>query len=106
MVVNENNVDHSISVRKIEANRRNAQQSTGPKTEEGKRRSRLNTLKHGILASALLIAEGENAEDPAEVVVLWKRFIEISHQSVLWKKYRSRKLQYAIGGEAESSPAM
>ena len=56
----------SISPKKLEANRRNAQQSTGPRAEEGKSQSRRNALKHGILSSALLITEGQGAEDPAE----------------------------------------
>jgi hypothetical protein len=56
----------AISPKKLEANRRNAQLSTGPTTEEGKSWSRRNALKHGILASALLITEGEGSEDPAE----------------------------------------
>lgn len=34
--------------------------------EEGKNRSRQNALKHGIVASALLITTGEGAEDPAD----------------------------------------
>jgi hypothetical protein len=34
--------------RQIEANRRNAQKSTGPRTEAGRARSRLNALKHGL----------------------------------------------------------
>lgn len=41
------------SQRKIEANRRNAKRSTGPRTALGKARSRANALKHG-LASAVL----------------------------------------------------
>ncbi len=49
------------SEKKIEANRRNAQKSTGPKSEEGKSRSRLNGLKHGMRAN-LLILPGEDAE--------------------------------------------
>jgi hypothetical protein len=36
------------SQRKIEANRRNALRSTGPRTEAGKARSRRNALKHGL----------------------------------------------------------
>jgi len=56
----------SISSKKSEANRRNAQLSTGPRTEAGKRQSRRNAVKHGILASALLITKGLGAEDPAE----------------------------------------
>jgi hypothetical protein len=37
-----------ISERKREANRKNAQRSTGPKTETGKSRSRGNAIKHGF----------------------------------------------------------
>ena len=55
-----------ISSKKVEANRRNAQLSTGPSTDKGKSQSRRNALKHGILASALLITGGEDEEDPAE----------------------------------------
>lgn len=51
-----------ISLKKLEANRRNAQLSTGPRTERGKRHSRRNSLKHGVLASALLIND-PSAED-------------------------------------------
>ena len=47
---------------KIVAARANAQKSTGPKTEEGKRRSRVNALKHGLTAKNVLLPE----EDPAE----------------------------------------
>ena len=36
------------SARQIEANRRNAQKSTGPKSEQGKQATRLNGLKHGL----------------------------------------------------------
>ena len=36
----------------IEANRANAQLSTGPRTEEGKQRSSQNSLKHGVTAKA------------------------------------------------------
>jgi len=36
------------SDRKIAANRRNAKKSTGPRTETGRRRSRLNALRHGL----------------------------------------------------------
>jgi hypothetical protein len=61
-----NNGGSSISAAKLEANRRNAQLSTGPKTPEGKMQSSRNALKHGILASKWLIVEGDGAEDAAE----------------------------------------
>ncbi|MGO9526120.1 MAG: hypothetical protein ACLP0A_00950, partial [Verrucomicrobiia bacterium] len=59
--------DNIVSLSKrTAANRRNAQLSTGPRTEEGKSRSRQKAHKHGILASAVLINTGEGVEDPAE----------------------------------------
>ena len=39
----------------IEANRRNSQRSTGPRTEEGKNRSRMNALDHGCRANILVL---------------------------------------------------
>ena len=50
------------SSRQIEANRRNALKSTGPKTEAGKRTSRCNAVRHGLTAETVLSAL-ENAED-------------------------------------------
>ncbi len=47
------------SFRQIEANRRNAIRSTGPNTEEGKRRSRRNAIRHGLCAETVI----ENIED-------------------------------------------
>ena len=44
------------SFRQIEANRRNARLSTGPVTEEGKRPSRQNALRHGLTAETVIDA--------------------------------------------------
>ena len=42
------------SFRQFEANRRNARRSIGPKTEEGKRQSRRNALRHGLTAETVI----------------------------------------------------
>jgi hypothetical protein len=42
------------SFRQIEANRRNALRSTGPTTEDGKRRSRQNAIRHGLSAETVV----------------------------------------------------
>ena len=50
------------SYRQIEANRRNALKSTGPKTEAGKQASRCNAVRHGLTAETVIGAL-EDAED-------------------------------------------
>ena len=50
------------SFKQIDANRRNARKSTGPTTEEGKLRSRCNTVRHGLTAETVIGAL-EDAED-------------------------------------------
>ena len=49
------------------ANRRNAQNSTGPKTPAGKTRSRRNALKHGLYAESGIIP-GECSDDFLELI--------------------------------------
>jgi hypothetical protein len=48
------------SQKRIDANRRNAQNSTGPRTKEGKARSSQNALKHGLRAEEVVLP----TEDP------------------------------------------
>ena len=54
------------SEKRIAANRRNALQSTGPKTPQGKELAKMNALKHGLLSREVLIA-GEQAGDLEEL---------------------------------------
>ncbi|MCH8267966.1 MAG: hypothetical protein IH846_10640 [Acidobacteria bacterium] len=54
------------SMKKAQANRRNALRSTGPRTPEGKRASRWNALQHGLLAREVVIPAREGAENRAE----------------------------------------
>jgi len=46
---------------RLNANRRNAQHSTGPRTPEGKARAALNALRHGLCAERPVIRELEDA---------------------------------------------
>ncbi len=50
------------SERRIEANRKNAQRSCGPKTPHGKAASSRNAVAHGLTARSILLA-GENPDD-------------------------------------------
>ena len=55
------------SQRQIDANRRNAQLSTGPRTPQGKAAVRYNGLRHGITARHAVL-EGENPADFEETI--------------------------------------
>ena len=49
--------------RKAEANRKNAQKSTGPQSAAGKKKSSLNSTKHGLTAVNPVILHGESEGD-------------------------------------------
>ena len=57
------------SEKKVEANRRNARKSTGPKTPQGKAAVRLNALRHGLLSKEILLP----GEDEAALEELGER---------------------------------
>ena len=50
------------SLKQIEANRRNAQNSTGPRSEAGKQRSSRNAIRHGLTAETVIVPL-EDVED-------------------------------------------
>jgi hypothetical protein len=68
-----------VSSRKRAANRRNARASTGPRTLEGKRRSRLNALVHGRYARVAPRNLAALGEDPREYQTLLAELME-AHQ--------------------------
>ena len=62
--------------KQIEANRRNAQKSTGPKTPQGVAQSKMNALKHGILSREVLVHGRNINESSREFTALHQRFTQ------------------------------
>src|SRR5580693_10611119 len=56
----------TLNIVQLEANRRNAQQSTGPRTEAGKKTSSLNALRHGLTSRIVVL--------PTEDLAAYQRF--------------------------------
>src|SRR5439155_16359101 len=55
--------EQPVSQRRIEANRRNALRSTGPKSARGKDMAARNSWKHGLLAKSAVIMLGPAKEN-------------------------------------------
>ena len=60
----------------IEANRKNACMSTGPRTDQGKSSSRANALKHGQRARTINIVPVLPQEDPRELEARTRQWVE------------------------------
>ena len=93
------------SLRQFEANRRNARLSTGPVTEEGKKRSRRNAVRHGLTAETVI--DGlEDAEDYAafEMAITAEydaqsaveRELVLRLASVLWRLRRATAIESGL----------
>jgi hypothetical protein len=54
-----------LSLKQLAANRANAQKSTGPQTEAGKNRSRLNAFRHGLTGQVSLMTDDDRAAHDA-----------------------------------------
>jgi hypothetical protein len=93
------------SFRQIDSNRRNAQLSTGPVTEEGKRKSRQNAVRHGLTAETVIDAL-EDAEDYAafEIAITAdydaqsavERELVLRLASLLWRLRRATAIESGL----------
>ena len=82
------------SQRKIEANRRNAKRSTGPKTALGKKRSRANALKHGLAAAALRPVEKPDDKELYESLLGPDQSSPVKREQALAIVEATRDLEY------------
>jgi hypothetical protein len=93
------------SFKQIEANRRNARLSTGPVTDEGKRRSRQNAVRHGLTAETVIEAL-EDAEDYAafekaitgdyDAQTAVERELVLRLASLLWRLRRATAIESGL----------
>src|ERR1700757_824516 len=93
------------SFRQIEANRRNAQLSTGPVTDEGKKRSRRNAVRHGLTAETVIDAL-EDATDYAafelavtsdyDAQTAVERELILRLASLLWRLRRATSIESGL----------
>jgi hypothetical protein len=93
------------SYRQIEANRHNALESTGPRTDAGKRASRCNAIRHGLTAETVIGAL-EDADDykafEAAVIADYdaqsavERELVLRLASLLWRLRRATRIETGL----------
>jgi hypothetical protein len=93
------------SFKQIEANRRNAQRSTGPIAQEGKLQSRCNAVRHGLTAETVIGAL-EDAEDykafEAAIIADYdaqsavERELVLRLASLLWRLRRATTIETGL----------
>ena len=96
------------SIQKVEANRRNALKSTGPRTSAGKARSRLNAVTHGLTAQTLILP-GEDEPAYQQRLAAWIRDLTpcnafeedlvVQAVSLSWRLDRVDRVQAALLAE-------
>jgi len=77
-----------LNVIQLEANRRNALQSTGPRTEAGKKTSSLNALRHGLTARVVVL--------PSEDLDAYRRFSDEFLASLAPETFAERQCAQTI----------
>jgi len=105
------------SIPQIEANRRNALKSTGPRTRNGKMNSRQNAVRHGLTAETVVLRI-EDAEDynsfEAAIVLDYdaqsavERELVLRLASLLWRLRRATAIEtrlFELVSERPSEPS-
>src|SRR5664280_2800971 len=93
------------SLRQIEANRRNALRSTGPKTDDGKRHASQNAIRHGLTAETVItpledpedykaFEQAVTADYEAETAV--ERELVLRLASLLWRLRRATSIETGL----------
>jgi hypothetical protein len=93
------------SARQIEANRRNALGSTGPKTDLGKQRASQNAVRHGLTAETVIVPledaddyrafeQAVTADYEAETAV--ERELVLRLASLLWRLRRATSIETGL----------
>jgi hypothetical protein len=94
-----------ISDKQLEANRANAQHSTGPKTEAGKKRSSLNAIRHGLTGQVLVLPDEDLAafnqlseKTMAELQIMGEHETQIakSYCMALWNVQKAMAIQESL----------
>jgi hypothetical protein len=93
------------STRQIQANRRNALASTGPRTENGKQRASQNAVRHGLTAETVIVPledaddyksfeQAVTADYEAETAV--ERELVLRLASLLWRLRRATSIETGL----------
>ena len=101
------------SFRQIEANRRNALRSTGPKTDDGKQRASQNAVRHGLTAETVIVPledaddyqafeQAVTADYDAETAV--ERELVLRLASLLWRLRRATSVETGLLRIAHYAP--
>jgi len=93
------------SLKQVDANRLNALKSTGPKTSEGKERSRCNAIRHGLTAETVIVGfedAGDYEAFEATVIADYnaesavERELVLRLASLLWRLRRATGIETSL----------
>jgi len=98
-----------MTPKQLAANQRNAQKSTGPKTPEGRAISKMNAIKHGLLAQSVVVRGYKLKESRNEFKKLCREFYtsldpvgpleEMLVGQIVTSIWRLRRVRTAESGE-------